>query len=430
MKRRFWIIGLIALSLLILFGCSIEGWQYTWDYHGIGTEYDGDLSFTLLEPEENMAPRMDHASVVFDGKIWVFGGYNPNVRGDKDPYLEDIWYSEDGSYWVNVTMDAPWKGRRGHEVIVYRDNSNEEALYLIGGYKVEQRDGISYGGAANDVWKSTDGIHWTEIKENSYKTKVTHPNLDPNDDVRGTDLYDPSDDTTWYPRLNHSVIVHNNKMYLIGGFAKEQMPYLNDGNRDQMRKYFADIWSSTDGETWTQEEPMYVDSHYADVYGKYSAGRASFGSFIHNNEIYLVGGTSAFEFQENGEDFVVPSWEKVWKGAIGKWDAITNGDSEYIERRSHEVVKYKDNYWILPGCNPAAIQWYHGKDSIWKVDGTTLAFTRDGSYRTGTPMYGISNYTAEVFTPQGGEEAIYILFGDGDGGVRNTVWKVTEKESE
>lgn len=52
-----------------------------------------------------------------------------------------------------------------------------------------------------------DGISWTEIKPNSYKTTATHPSLAPSEDVRGTDLYNPADDLDWYPRLNHNLAV-------------------------------------------------------------------------------------------------------------------------------------------------------------------------------------------------------------------------------
>jgi len=105
------------LFMFMLIGCSIEGWDYTWQYHGIGVDYDGALEFTLLQPDVHIEPRSGHASVVFNDAIWVFGGYNPNARGDRSAYLADVWYTEDGSTWIKVTDSAPWKGRRGHQVV-------------------------------------------------------------------------------------------------------------------------------------------------------------------------------------------------------------------------------------------------------------------------------------------------------------------------
>ena len=119
--RIGWKLSLAAAALAaLLSGCTIEGWDYTWKYHGVGTGYDGALDFTLLTPSQSMEPRSGQASVVFDDAIWVFGGYDPNVRGDRSPYLSDVWYTKDGHTWVNVTEEAPWKGRRGHQVLVYK----------------------------------------------------------------------------------------------------------------------------------------------------------------------------------------------------------------------------------------------------------------------------------------------------------------------
>jgi hypothetical protein len=222
---------------------------------------------------------------------------------------------------------------------------------------------------------------------------------------------------------------------LFGGFAKEWMPYLNDGNQDESRKYFADFWTSGDGVGWTQQEPMDLGGSNALVYGKYSAGRASAAHFIHENELYVVGGTSWFNFQEHSAGFVVPDWDRFWKrSSTTGWSVLGPKDREYIERRDHEIVEYDGAYWILPGSKPAAIQWYQGADSIWKItlgDGPTMTISRDGSFGTGSPMYGIADYSAEVFTPlvgdYAGECAIFVLFGDGDGGVRDTTWRITRK---
>lgn len=429
----FTCISAVMMVLLALSGCSFEGWDYTYDHHHVGTGYDGELDFTLLETSSPIAQRCDHASVIFQDKLWVFGGYNPNARGDEETYLDDVWYSEDGYTWMNITQDAPWDGRRGHQVVVYNDR-----LYLIGGFRVFQADGITYGRASNDVWSSLDGLTWVEEKPHSYKTLVTHPGIPPAQDVRGTDLYDPSDDLDWYPRLDHTVVVYDydrdgtEELCLLGGFAKEQIPYLNDSQNDETRKYFADIWTSPDGRSWTQQEPLYLDEDDAQIYGKYAGGRSAFAHFIEDGSLHISGGTSRFTFQETGQGFVIPNWDRVWFHGESGWEYLPQFSSEYLERRDHEIVTYQGDHWILPGSKPAAIQWYKGADSIWRIDGATLMASRDGSYEVGSPMYGIANYTAEVFTPQVGEfagtEAIFVIFGDGDGGVRNTIWHITKKE--
>ena len=259
------------------------------------------------------------------------------------------------------------------------------------------------------------------------------------------DLYDPSDDLDWYPRLNHGVAVYDadgdgpgsKVIALFGGYAKEWMPYLNEGNTDETRKYFADFWTSEDGTNWVQREPMTLGAADAEIYGKYRAGRASAASFVHDDDLFVLGGTSWFNFQETSQGFVVPGWDRFWKRSASGWSATGPVNSEYIERRGHRIVEYEGSYWILPGSKPAAVQWYKGADSIWKMtvdsaDAGISEVSLDGSPGVGSPMYGISDYTAEVFTPtvgvDAGKTAMYVVFGDGDGGVRNTAWRITKKK--
>lgn len=436
-------------AMAALAGCTIEDWNYTWTSHGIGVDYDGELAFSLIEPNTGdfssagsaPRPRSGHASAVFKDKLWIFGGYDPNARGDASAYLADVWYSEDGYAWHAATLDAPWKGRRGHQVVVFQD-----ALYLVGGYEVRVEGGISYGGAANDVWRSADGVSWTEIKPNSYKTSVTHPGLASSEDVRGIDLYDPADDLDWYPRLNHNLAVwdpdgsgpQGARITLFGGFSKEWMPYLNDGNLDETRRYFADFWTSADGISWVQQDPMSLSAADEALFGRYKAGRAAAAHFIHNGDLYVSGGTSWFNFQEHSQGFVVPGWDRIWSRSAAGWSAAGPNNYEYIDRRGHKILEYEGNFWILPGSKPAAVQWYKGADSIWKIamnpSGGIIDIYLDGSYRAGSPMYGISDYAAEVFTPASGPDsgktAMYVIGGDGDGGVRNTLWRITKSAEE
>lgn len=64
--------------------------------------------------------------------------------------------------------------------------------------------------------------------------------------------------------------------------------------------------------------------------------------------------------------------------------------------------------------------------------GGIIDITLDGSYRAGSPMYGIAEYCAEVLTPATGSDsrktAMYVI--GGDGGVRNTLWRITKVAEE
>ena len=69
-----------------------------------------------------------------------------------------------------------FSARDDHQVVTFNNK-----MYLIGGYD---------GSDKNDVWSSTDGIHWIEETANA----------------------------AFSARSRHQVVVFNNKMVLIGGY--------------------------------------------------------------------------------------------------------------------------------------------------------------------------------------------------------------------
>lgn len=48
--------------------------------------------------------------------------------------------SANGKTWELVQANVPWKGRRGHTVTVF-DDGNGEAMFLIGGFSVNEATG-------------------------------------------------------------------------------------------------------------------------------------------------------------------------------------------------------------------------------------------------------------------------------------------------
>ena len=100
--------------------------------------------------------------------------------------------------WHLATHNAGFAPRTEHTCVAF-DNK----LWIIGG-----RTGASSpADDLNDVWYSSDGVTWTQATASA----------------------------AFAPRWYHSSIVHDGKMWVIGG------------------RSFEDIWSSTDGVTWFQE---------------------------------------------------------------------------------------------------------------------------------------------------------------------------------
>ena len=132
-----------------------------------------------LETAQAAWPKRTNAQcVVFDGKMWLMGG----GRWAPETVLHnDVWCSEDGVNWTQVTAAAPWAPRQWFSLVVYRNH-----MWVLGGWS---RTNGNFG----DVWYTKDGKHWTELKSN----------------------------VIWKNRHEHSVVVFQDKLWLYGGYAEK-----------------------------------------------------------------------------------------------------------------------------------------------------------------------------------------------------------------
>lgn len=372
----------VVISLLLLSACERI------PYHEYALpEYDGELSWTQEVKKTDWPERYDHAAVVFDNHLWIFGGYNSGLLS-QDSYLEDIWKSADGINWELVLDDAPWKGRRGHKVVAFNDG-NGEALYLIGGFKVDEATGErSYN---NDVWKSTNGVNWENIKPQ------TSPEL--------------KDSADWMPRMHHACVVanHNNTnyIYLIGGRT-----LLENQPAKYASVYFNDVWRSTDGVSW-EKLPN-------NDYGIRSEHAATVNP--ETGRIYIQGGVHGVIFEPAGNGaHPVDNWESLWYSDNGiDWYPEMNTEivaSHYLFRSGHQVVFYKGKLWGLPGKTTSSVHyqfaessyytsWTYISDNIWNIDSK------------GTDIDSRHSYPAVFFNNK-----VYILGGfTGSNAQSNDVW--------
>jgi N-acetylneuraminic acid mutarotase len=143
-------------------------------------------------------PRKGAAVVVLRGQLWLFGGTSEvDAQFNAVRTLNDVWRSDDGVHWTQVTAAAPWTGRDGPAVLVHAD-----ALYLVGGQ-----------GEA-DVWRSADGVTWTQL----------------------------SSGAPWGGgRKGYGSEAFGGKLWVFGGFVGASTNCLND------------VWSSVDGASWTRQ---------------------------------------------------------------------------------------------------------------------------------------------------------------------------------
>ena len=98
-------------------------------------------------------PRVSAAHVVFKNKMWVLGGTENFYENSERTLHNDVWCTTNGSDWTSVTEHAPWSARAHHQAIVF----NDKIWVLGGGGRFHEPNTL------NDVWCSDDGEHWTEV---------------------------------------------------------------------------------------------------------------------------------------------------------------------------------------------------------------------------------------------------------------------------
>ncbi len=347
-------IPILAGLVISLSSCEFQS------YEDFGfPEYDGEFQWTQVVKNAEWPNRYGHAAVVYDNKIWVFGGYNPGVvKGDT--YYEDVWSSSDGESWNCVLEKAPWLGRRGHQLVVFDDGSGD-AMFLVGGFTVNEENGYrEYG---NDVWKSTNGVDWTELKPR------THP---PKDTVGD-----------WQPRFNHSLVVANHGgtdyMYIIGGaLMRDNYP------AQYAMKYFNDVWRSTDGISWEKLNN--------NDYGIRSEAACAVDP--ETGRIYIQGGVHGVIFEEaNSTIHPRDDWHWLWSSDDGvNWvaelDPLVEGR---FWRSDHDMVFYKNSLWCLSGKTTSNVHygfnsinqytiWKRGSDGVFEIDSDGVAIDARHAY--------------------------------------------------
>jgi N-acetylneuraminic acid mutarotase len=113
----------------------------------------------IQQYSSGFSARCGHATTVYHGKLYTAGGYS-------DTELQDVLVSLNGTSWATLVSKAPWVKRNDHTL-----TANSKGLWLAGG------NGGDNAKFLKDVWFSSDGRIWEEVKNIPFAVRAGHASV-------------------------------------------------------------------------------------------------------------------------------------------------------------------------------------------------------------------------------------------------------------
>jgi hypothetical protein len=274
-------------------------------------------SWVKVRDECPWTPRDSAGELVFKDRMWLLGGYIPELINDvwssadgsnwtkagsvpcesginipvNLVYGGRMWVvcndghlysSEEGSHWDLVTDQAPWRGRYAAGGVVFAGK-----MWVMGGLKGDH--------LFNDIWSSADGVHWELENEHAPWSRrqlfsmvavfddriwvmgggitIYHPFRAYNDvwnSPDGRNWHKVTDRAPWPARIWSSSVVYRNRLWVLGGFRSEPVWTNLD-----------DAWYSADGARWQKLESE----------ARWSA-RHEISAYVFDGKLWVVAGNS------------------------------------------------------------------------------------------------------------------------------------------
>jgi hypothetical protein len=282
----------------------------------VGGLYDGHVLDQIITSEDGItwetAPSGDvvgHRTFLsaapLGDELLLFGGFR---RLPPSNVLGDVLASADGVAWTYRAVDAAWESREDYGVARVDDG-----IILFGGVTYFRPDkGANYRALA-DVWRTTDGFHWSRIAKAA----------------------------PWGKRRGFGVASLGGRVYLMGGY-------------DSANHLFNDVWSTADGEHWTLETASAPWSP-----------RGSTAAIAHDGYIWLMGGITSASPREVSNAVWRSRDGRVWEHVAGApWPARGGAQAAIIPRGDAQQLaiyggldahQYYSDGWVLDGGTWAEI---------------------------------------------------------------------------
>jgi hypothetical protein len=338
--------------------------------------------------EPAFAQRDGGGGLVFDGKMWLIGGWNWSEPVHFPRHCcSEVWSSEDGVVWTLVTRQAPWEGRHCAGYCVHGGR-----MWVVGG-------DANQGHYQPDVWCSSDGKEWSCVCSEAPWCSETHGQ-----------------------RIAHITLAHAGHIYVLGGqnFPGWETSF-GDTVPEAPQAYYGDVWRSKDGAGWEQVATNCPWSPRGYIGG----------SAVMNGRLWLIGGGTY-------ETPAVPARvykNDVWSSSDGvEWVQETDA-APWQTRHMHETAVFDDKLWVLDGfCGiEGSSGGGDGKRSNDDADSGCLNdvwWSEDGKLWhevEGTPWP--ARHASTVFVHRG---SLWLAAGsrtDVPDGCRSDVWRLVKEES-
>jgi len=271
--------------------------------------------WALVTMEAPFAARDGAGALVFRGKMWLLGGWNPRDKVHFPRICNsEVWSSTDGSAWHLETPVAPWEGRHTAGYVVYRDR-----MWIVGG-DANQRH------YQNDVWNSADGVRWCHA----------------------------ADDVPWRNRVLQYVLVLDGRIWVMGGQTVPQFAPAAEA-------FYNDVWSSEDGLHWVR----------ATEHAPWEPRGMLGGSVVFQNRMWILGG-GTYDTPARPERAF---YNDVWSSADGvEWHRHVE-HAPWESRQYHDVAVFDGHMWVLEGArhgnrndvyySPDGVTWHELPDTPW-----------------------------------------------------------------
>jgi len=239
-------------------------------------------------------------------------------------------------------------------------------MWLLGGWNPNNK--IHFPNNCNsEIWSSTDGLNWRlEVRNAPWEGRhcagyIVHNGKmwivggDANQGHYQSDVWNSDDGINWRcatnhapwgPRVLHYTVAFDHRIWVMGGQTLPQFA-------PAAEKCFSDVWCSTDGVAWEK----ILDGAPWGPRGMIG------GSAVFNGRMWIMGG-GTYDTPAHPQR---TQYNDVWSSSDGReWQQYTNAAS-WSPRQYHDVAIFDGRLWIMEGFDDVNLKdvWHSSDGASW-----------------------------------------------------------------